>query len=85
MSEETFLLVTTVIGAFLAGVFYGVAPLICGIVRKKLWLGLLSQLLCVVCAMCMPLAFGQPISWTVLLAAFLTVLIYFVTKKKAKS
>ena len=85
MSEETFLLITTVIGAFLAGVFYGVAPLICAIVRKKIWMGLLSQLLCIVCALCMPLVFEEPISWTVLLAALLSVLICFITRKKSKS
>lgn len=85
MSEETFLLVGTIVSGFLVGAMFGAAPLICGIVRKKLWLGILSQLLCIACGLCMPLAFSQPISWTILLAILLSALIFFVTKKKSKS
>lgn len=85
MSEESFLLVGTIVGGFFAGAVFGVVPLICGIVRKKLWLGILSQALCIACALCMPLAFAQPISWTIVLAILLSGLIFFVTRKTTKS
>jgi hypothetical protein len=78
----SFELIGRIVAGFFVGGFYGLAPLIVGMLRKKILIGVLCFLSCIALALLLLLV-GQVASLTIILAIAETVgIIIFSTKNK---
>ena len=80
--DELFYLISHIIAGIGMGGFYGIIPLVAGIIRKKILMGIVCMVICVLFALSMLLLFNQPASWTLVLAAAMAGCIVLLTKNK---
>ena len=83
--KEIYFMIAIVLGT-LVGCFFGTFPLIFGIIRKKIWLGILGLVVCIVFGLL--ITYITEITCAALLSAIpatiITVLIFLLSKKRVK-
>ncbi|MBQ2704405.1 MAG: hypothetical protein IJF58_02525 [Clostridia bacterium] len=79
---NSFQLITAAIGGFVIGGFCGSLSLAAGIVRKKLWIGILGLCFCIGFGVLMTTVFYQPAFLSLIPSGVIAALILLLTKKK---
>ena len=82
MDENTFLIITGIIGGFFIGGLCGAVPLAIAIVKKKLIWGIASMILCVACGIIFAVVLKKPAFLSFSAAAVCTVILLLVPPRK---
>lgn len=79
---DLFNLITSIIGGIVIGGSCGSLSLIVGIIRKKLWIGILGLGASIVFGVLMTTVFYQPAFLSIIPSGIITFLIFILTKTK---
>jgi hypothetical protein len=79
---DSFYLITSIIGGIAIGGFCGSLSLVIGIIRKKLWLGILGLCVSIGFGVLMTTIFYQPAFLSIIPSAIVSLLIFLLTKIK---
>lgn len=80
--KELIYLIAAIIAGVIAGGFCGSFTLMFGIIRKKIWLGILGFVVCAILGAIMTSVFHGSALLSAIPAAIITVLIFLLSKKK---
>ena len=79
--EQLIYLIGAIVGGIVIGGFCGVLSLVVGIMRKKLWLGILGLGISIVFGVLMTTVFYQPAFLSIIPSAIIAGIIVLLTKK----
>lgn len=77
---DLFILMTSIIGGVVIGGFCGSLSLIVGIIRKKIWIGMLGFGISIGFGVLMTTVFYQPAFLSIIPSGIMTFLIFMLTK-----
>ena len=79
---DSFVLTTAIIGGFVIGGFWGTISLVVGIVRKRVWMGILGLVICIGFGVLMTTVFYKPATLSIVPAGIMALLIFLLSRTK---